>query len=237
MFEFLQDNSILPLLIILIAFPLFTSKNILQPGFLKKYLKSSRSRKKNFIFAAFLYLFLLLTISFFSNQEPLTPPITEEQSISSPSSSLIPNSSDNFLEKVLVARVIDGDTIELEDARKLRYIGIDTPETKDPRKEIECFGEEAYQRNKQLVEGKIVELEVDISNIDKYGRLLRYVYLDGKMVNEILVQEGYAHARSYPPDLKYRELFSKLEKEAREAERGLWGELCASSSAEISSNF
>lgn len=122
-----------------------------------------------------------------------------------------------------VTRVIDGDTIQIEGGKTVRYIGIDTPETKDPRKPVQCFGNEAYQRNKQLVEGKKVKLEKDISETDKYGRLLRYIYLqDGAFVNNILVLEGYAHSSSYPPDIKYQEIFKKSQQEASANNRGLW---------------
>ncbi|OGY26947.1 MAG: hypothetical protein A2Z11_02730 [Candidatus Woykebacteria bacterium RBG_16_43_9] len=133
------------------------------------------------------------------------------------------------IEEILVTRVIDGDTIEIEGGEKVRYIGIDTPETVHPSKPVQCFGKEAALKNKKLVEGKRVRLEKDVSETDKYGRLLRYVYLPrGKagvgevFVNKILVQDGYAFSSTYPPDVKYQDIFSKAEKEAREADRGLW---------------
>lgn len=124
----------------------------------------------------------------------------------------------------LVKKVIDGDTIELENGVKLRYIGVDTPETKHPQREVECFGQEAYLQNKLLVEGKQVTLEKDVSESDRYGRLLRYVYLDGVLINEFLVLQGYAHAVSYPPDIKYQERLNNAEKTAREQVVGLWKE-------------
>lgn len=131
-------------------------------------------------------------------------------------------------EKTVVTRVIDGDTIELEGGRKVRYIGIDTPETVDPRKTVQCFGKEAAEKNKEWVLGREVRLEKDISETDRYGRLLRYVYVrmgeTELMVNEGLVREGFAHASSYPPDIKYQERFSIAEAEAREVGRGLWSE-------------
>ena len=125
-----------------------------------------------------------------------------------------------------VARVVDGDTIRVTFGGReytVRYIGVDTPETVDPRRPVQPFGKEASARNKELVEGKTVRLEKDVSETDRFGRLLRYVYVDDLMVNAILVQEGYAHAVSYPPDVKHQELFRRLEREAREAKRGLWG--------------
>ena len=122
-----------------------------------------------------------------------------------------------------VKRVIDGDTIELSNGKRVRYIGIDTPETVDPRKSVQCFGREAAEENKRLVDGKTVRLEKDISETDKYGRLLRYVYVDDVMVNEELVKNGFAHVSSFPPDIKYQDRFLLMEKEARENNRGLWG--------------
>ena len=125
-------------------------------------------------------------------------------------------------QKVKVIRVIDGDTVEIENGEKVRYIGMDTPETVDPRKPVQCFGKEASLKNKNLVEGKEVELEVDISNIDKYGRLLRYVWLNGVMINEELVKEGYARVETIPPDVKYSQILLSAEKDARSNNRGLW---------------
>ena len=126
-------------------------------------------------------------------------------------------------EGVLVSRVVDGDTIEIETGQKVRYIGIDTPETVDPRKPVQCFGKEAAAKNRELVEGKRVRLERDVSETDKYGRLLRYVYVGDLLVNEILVKEGYAFSSTYPPGVKHQSLFQAAEKQAREANRGLWG--------------
>jgi len=112
---------------------------------------------------------------------------------------------------------------ELEDGRKVRYIGINAPETVDPRRKVECFGREASDFNVGLVEGKRVRLEKDVSETDRYGRLLRFVYLeDGGFVNEILVREGYAYASAYGPDIARKELFAEAEKDARKNRRGLW---------------
>lgn len=136
---------------------------------------------------------------------------TEPSNVSSETSNLI-----------RVDRVVDGDTIVLEGGWVLRYIGIDTPETKDPRKPVQCFGEKASEENKKLVEGKMVRLEKDVSETDRYGRLLRYVYVDDIFVNDYLVKGGFSHASSYPPDVRYQQQFTQSEKEARENNRGLW---------------
>jgi micrococcal nuclease len=127
------------------------------------------------------------------------------------------------LETYLVSRVIDGDTIEIEGGQKVRYIGIDTPETVDPRKPVQCFGAEAKKRNEELVKGKYVRLEKDVSDKDKYGRLVRYVYTGGVFVNLVLVEEGFAFSYTYPPDVKYQNQFLKAERQAHEQNNGLWG--------------
>ena len=121
-----------------------------------------------------------------------------------------------------VTRVVDGDTIEIEGGEKVRYIGIDTPETVDPRKPVQCFGVEASKKNKELVEGKTVRLEKDITEKDKYDRLLRYIWVGEVLINLELVKQGFAVSYSYPPDIKYQNEFLAAEKEAREAKRGLW---------------
>lgn len=121
-----------------------------------------------------------------------------------------------------VVRVIDGDTIELENGKKVRYIGIDTPETVAPNKPEGCFGQEASNKNRELVEGKEVRLEKDVNETDRYGRLLRYVYVDEVFINEYMVKEGFAFAVSYPPDIGKQDILINAEKEAKEQNRGLW---------------
>lgn len=129
----------------------------------------------------------------------------------------------------VVKRVVDGDTIELENGDKVRYIGMNTPESVDPRRQVQCFGKEASEFNKNLVEGKKVWLEKDVSETDKYGRLLRLVYLDNPvtnpdalMVNEELVAKGFAGVYTVPPDVKYKDRFLAAQKIAAENKFGLW---------------
>ena len=126
------------------------------------------------------------------------------------------------VELATVERVIDGDTVVLAGGERLRYIGIDTPELgTDPR---ECFAEQATARNVALVAGQEVALRVDVSQRDRYQRLLRYVYLlDGTFVNATLVAEGYATAVTFPPDVMFSDTFTRLERQARQAGIGLWG--------------
>ncbi len=122
-----------------------------------------------------------------------------------------------------VKRVIDGDTIELENGDRVRLIGIDTPETVHPSKAVEYYGKEASDFTKRMVEGKRVKIEFDLQKRDKYGRLLAYVFLeDGTFLNAELLKQGYANISTYPPNVKYVEEFSRLEREARENVRGLW---------------
>lgn len=128
---------------------------------------------------------------------------------------------------VRVVRVIDGDTIEVccigWKRESVRYIGINTPETQHPAKGVEAYGKEAAGANLKLVAGKTVHLEFDVQRRDQYGRLLAYVYLeDGTFVNAWLVEHGYAQVMTVPPNVKYEELFLKLQQKARAASRGLW---------------
>ena len=121
-----------------------------------------------------------------------------------------------------VSRVIDGDTFEMTSGSRIRLIGVDTPEIKNKEMAIDCFALEAKKKLDSLIAGKVVTLEKDVSEMDKYGRLLRYVYLDGEMVNETLVKEGFARLSTFPPDIKYAEKFLGEEKLARQQGLGLW---------------
>jgi micrococcal nuclease len=127
-----------------------------------------------------------------------------------------------------VERVVDGDTLRViinNESVTIRLIGIDTPETVDPRKPVECFGREASNQLKTLVAGKIVQLHTDsaTNNRDKYNRLLRYVFLeDGTLINKAMIADGYA--REYTYDIAYERQaeFRQAEAEAKQHERGLW---------------
>ncbi|MFA5286882.1 MAG: thermonuclease family protein [Candidatus Omnitrophota bacterium] len=137
---------------------------------------------------------------------------------------------------IVVKRVVDGDTLVLANGERVRLIGIDTPEIhesaklhRDSKKSnqdistIKELGQRSYQFTKDLVEGKAVSLEFDVERQDRYKRLLAYVYLkDGRFVNAEIVRQGYASLMTYPPNVKYADLFLKLFREARENKRGLW---------------
>jgi endonuclease YncB( thermonuclease family) len=126
-----------------------------------------------------------------------------------------------------ITQLHDGDTISVDmDGidEEIRFIGVDTPETQDPRKAVQCFGKAASQFTKQLIDDQPVRLEADplSSNRDRYGRLLRYVYLpDGRLVQAEIIKEGYGFAVASFPFTKSEE-FSTYQKQAREQNKGLW---------------
>jgi len=122
------------------------------------------------------------------------------------------------IEKAKVTAVIDGDTIEIEGGEKVRYIGIDTPETN------ECYGPEATEANRELVGGKEVILIRDVEKRGKYGRLLRYVIVDGRFVNAELVRLGYAEPRSYGESVMFQQVLTLFGRYAMEQKVGLWGQ-------------
>jgi micrococcal nuclease len=125
-----------------------------------------------------------------------------------------------------VLRVVDGDTIEVSfngTKEKVRLIGVDTPETVHPTVGVEPYGREASNFTKEKLADQIVQLEFDVQERDQYGRLLAYVWLDEEMFNEVLLYEGYAQMATYPPNVKYVEVFEAAQRDARENGRGLWG--------------
>ena len=141
-------------------------------------------------------------------------------------------------ETATVTRVVDGDTIVVDITgrtdgpgagaaplgpdQRVRLLGIDTPESVDPRRPVGCFGKEASAAASAFTQGQEVRLVADIEEVDGFDRLLRYVYLGDEMVNARLVVNGYATVFTYPPNVRHADLFVELQREAREAERGLW---------------
>lgn len=128
-----------------------------------------------------------------------------------------------------IKRVSDGDTVviqdELDNQYKIRFIGIDAPESRNVgnRKQVQVFGSEAKNHLKKLLFNKKIRLEFDVQKIDRYGRTLAYVYLEnGVFLNQYLVQKGYARMATFPPNIKYVELFRKLEEKARKNKLGMW---------------
>lgn len=124
-----------------------------------------------------------------------------------------------------VVRVVDGDTIHVrigERIEKVRYIGVNTPEVHHPSKGEEPGGREAAEVNRGLVSAKRVWLELDVQQRDRYGRLLAYVWVGDLMINAELVRRGYAQVMTVPPNVRHQDLFLTLQRDARQAGRGLW---------------
>lgn len=121
----------------------------------------------------------------------------------------------------LVARAIDGDTVELDTGERVRYLMVDTPESTT---ELECYGENAKTFNRDLVEGKEVTLRYDVEREDRFGRTLAYVTVDGEEVNTLIIERGFGCVLYIEPNGTDRlDGFQDLEQAARQANRGLWG--------------
>ena len=181
-----------------------------------------KNKTKNFkiIAGVLIGIGLFISVKFISSEienrnrenEPITPS-TERQLLTAEEIEKLQKR-----EQARVAYVIDGDTIKLESEEKLRYIGIDTPEKN------KCFFKEASNANAKLVQGKKIKIVKDVSEVDEYGRLLRYVYVDDTFVNEHLVREGFARAKNFPPDEKLKDKLKQAETEAKNNGRGMWGD-------------
>jgi len=131
---------------------------------------------------------------------------------------------------VMVSRVVDGDTLEVmidDEKQKIRLIGVNTPETVDPRRPVQCFGKKASAFTEKLLSDRLVRLEADSSqaDVDKYGRLLRYVYLsDGRLLNQELIVSGYGREYTYKKPYKYQMEFRESEAKAKQDKLGLWAD-------------
>jgi micrococcal nuclease len=124
-----------------------------------------------------------------------------------------------------VYETIDGDTVKVKINNReetIRMILVDTPETKHPSKPEQPFGKEASDFTKQILLNKNVDIELGIQERDKYGRLLAYIYIEGKMFNKMLIEKGLARVAVYPPNTKYLDEFKKVEKKAKEQGIGIW---------------
>jgi micrococcal nuclease len=125
----------------------------------------------------------------------------------------------------VVVKVVDGDTIHVRIAarlEKVRYIGVNTPEVHHPRLAEQPGGREAWDVNRRMVADRPVRLELDVQERDRYGRLLAYVWVGPTMINAELVGRGYAQVMTVPPNVRYQQLFLRLQRDARESGRGLW---------------
>ena len=130
--------------------------------------------------------------------------------------------------------VADGDTIRvrLDSGRveRVRYLGVDTPETAKPNAPGECYADSAREFNERLVGDRDVRLELDAEERDRYGRLLAYVYVERTLINAVLVREGYAVALTVPPNVRFAPRFRRLARAARRGGKGLWGSCAAQGS-------
>ncbi len=202
-------------------------------------------KKRNLLHVA---VIVVLLISYFQSQQKkavslshsptpsptqLAVPLVETESVlgASASSELASSSA------VLVTKVVDGDTIKVlmnDKTETVRIIGVDTPETVDPRKPVQCFGKQASDETKHFLEGKHVQLVTDHTqdNTDKYKRLLRYVYLeDGTDFGQLLISEGFAHEYTYKVPYLHQQKYKEDQKAAETAKRGLWADgVCSSPS-------
>lgn len=179
------------------------------------------------IFSASLF-FLKSYVDKYNNSTPKSQPVA------TPTQTQVKGVSEGFYP---VVHVVDGDTLDVEiDGKKerIRLIGIDTPEVVDPRKPVQCFGREASNKAKEILTDRLVKLEGDPtqSDRDKYGRLLRYIYLeDGTFFNKFMIVEGFAHEYTYHSNpYKYQEEFIQAERQAREQNKGLWSPATCSGS-------
>jgi len=135
--------------------------------------------------------------------------------------------TDNLIQEKTVVEVIDGDTIDVfleGQVQRVRLIGVNTPETVDRRRGVQCYGPEASKFLKELLTGKIVNLEEDPTqnSKDNYGRLLRYVYLNEENINQKLIKEGYGFEYTYKKPYKYQSEFRESQRQARDNYKGLW---------------
>jgi len=187
-----------------------------------------RMRRATVISFPLFVLFVLLMINAALSEEPQTPGVATS-TLSSSTVATAPSADIQTPDIFRVVRVVDGDTLVLnidgKDTR-VRLIGLDTPESVDPREKVECFGIEAAEKAKEMLEGKNVRVEKDQSQAeyDAYGRLLAYVYVGDTLFNEYMIAEGYGHEYTYRIPYKYRSQFKAAEREARDAKRGLWAD-------------
>ena len=156
------------------------------------------------------------------------------------STSQVSKTTTNSYKYYSVSSVVDGDTVKINvdgTIETFRLIGMDTPETVDPRKEVQCFGLEASNKAKELLSGKKVRIETDSSQgtYDKYNRLLAYIYReDGLFYNKYMIEQGYAHEYIYNTPYKYQAEFRTAQKQAEANKLGLWSQSTCNGNTTIS---
>ena len=179
------------------------------------YFKITSRKLVVFIFGG---IFLLSIIGIGATSEPSEKTTQQENLPSSESVKSSPAAQNKVIVtgEITVVSVVDGDTLKISSGEVVRLIGIDSPETKAP------YYSEAKSKLTGLTLNKKVRLEKDISEVDRYGRLLRYIYVGDLFVNLEMVKQGFATAYTYPPDVRYSQQFVAAEKEARDGKKGLW---------------
>ncbi len=193
-------------------------------------------KKKKIGFKGIIATFMALAFLVFFDVDINDKNVNFAKEVFESAKSIIMNiTNDSKYDVGIVSRVVDGDTIVVTingTEEKIRFIGVNTPESVGRySKKPQLYGKEASAYTKAQLDGKTVYLQKDVSDRDKYGRLLRYVWLEEpdksnleeQMFNAILIKEGYGRVMTYPPDVKYSKTFVGIEERARENNRGLWG--------------
>ena len=229
-------------LFIFLLSPVLLIIGLVKPGLFSKVLKTEISRGKALIISLGIASISFMLFGFTAKptvktSETKATPVTQEQknnetlgsSVVVPQPTLTPEPPNK--EKATVVKVVDGDTMDFSingKTERVRVIGINTPETVDPRKSVECFGKEASNKAKELLKvGAEVKLEADASqdNRDKYSRLLRYVWIDESTDFGLkMIKDGYAYEYTYEIPYKYQSSYKQVQKETEEGKRGLWAD-------------
>lgn len=182
------------------------------------------SQRKSLFLGITLLLFWLLTVI---EVNPESSSFSTVESV--PEASVAGQINEETDNLYLVTEIVDGDTFKVlinEKEHTVRLIGIDTPELSNFGRPEMCYAKEATEKLSREILDKQVRLEKDVSETDRYGRLLRYVYVDDTFVNQRLVEEGFARAATFPPDVAFSEILIEKEQQARENKLGLWSDTC-----------
>lgn len=185
------------------------------------------SKKTIYASLGVITLVLVFLVRIFIESGDTNLPLEQTQT-SAATVSLNPEPVSNPLHKVI--KVVDGDTLNIDldgKTQTIRLIGLNTPETVDPRKPVECFGKEASSKSKELLTGKQVRIEKDASqgDFDKYNRLLAYVFLeDGTNFNKFMIEQGFGYEYTYNLPYKYQKEFKLAQEQAKAQKKGLWAD-------------
>jgi micrococcal nuclease len=166
--------------------------------------------------------------NYWQTQGTYTQPKTTQNTTQTPNQPTI-NKQKDGVQRSKVLRVVDGDTLELEDGTKVRFLNVDTPETVKKNTAVMCYGKEASNYTKARLTDKTIQLTTDKSPRDQYGRELRFVFLDGVDTSKVensfnaeMIKKGFARARFYSPNTTYKKNFEAIQKEAQDTKAGIW---------------